>query len=177
MSKVATRTQLAAALALTLLPFTLSSAAGAWTAAPSLAASASCNQLNSFGTATGTDGSTNGQPGAFQLGDRVTLTVTLGTATTSNVTIVGNSTGTPVLAGPLIGAGTISYDVPAVLPAGSIGIGYFVNSTTPTQSTVNVTIACADGPSRAVPVWAPLTGVIAALGLLGFGVARLRRRR
>jgi len=171
------RTRAIGAVALTLLPLALASAAGpSWTSASSPSASAACNALN-FPAVSSTTGSTNGIVGAFAPGDRVTLTVTLGTATSSSVSIVGNSTGTPVLAGPLVGAGSISYVATNALPAGSIGIGYFVNSTTPAQSTVNVAMACADGPPPVVPVWAPVTGVLAALALFGLGAARLRRRR
>ncbi|TAG47042.1 MAG: hypothetical protein EAZ30_10685 [Betaproteobacteria bacterium] len=101
-----------------------------------------------------------------------TLTVSLGTATSSSVSIVGNSSGVPVLAGPLVGAGTLTYLVNGPLPA----VGYFVNTTTPTGGTVNVSIACADAPPTSVPVGSPLSMALGALALIGFGAFRLRRR-
>lgn len=176
--KLKTTLLVASIATLAALPLTTSLAAGGWSSNPSVAASSSCNSLNTFGTATGVTGNgTNGQPGTFSVGDSVTLTVTMGTATSSSVSIVGNSTGTPVLAGPLVGAGSISYKVTGPLPSGSIGIGYFANSTTPTNGTVNVTITCGDAPSAPIPVWSPVAMGAAALGLLSFGLLRLRRRR
>lgn len=98
-------------------------ATGGWGA--QAAASAVCQSANSFPVYTGATGLTAGIGStAFVTGDRVSITVELGTATSSSVAIVGNSTGTPVLAGPLTGAGTLSYTVNGPLPAGSIGIGY-----------------------------------------------------
>lgn len=168
----------ASAAALVVLPTTAPLAAGGgWTSSPSTAASASCNSLNGFGTQTGVvTGGTNGQVGTFLPGDTVSLTVALGTATTSNVTIVGNGNGTPVLAGPLVGAGTISYNVTGALPSGSVGIGFFVNSTAPANGTVNVTISCKDAPVAPVPVWSSISMMTVTMGLLGFGLLRLRRR-
>ncbi len=172
-------TLLAASIAtLAALPMTTSLAAGGWSSNPSVAASGACGTLNALGTTTGVAvNGTNGVGGTFTSGDYATVTVTMGTATSSNVTIVGNSTGTPVLAGPLVGAGSISYKVTGPLPSGSIGIGWFVNSTTPANGTVNVTVTCGDAPVPPIPVWSTASLGAAALGLLGFGLLRLRRRR
>lgn len=90
--------------------------------------------------------------------------------------IVGNSTGTPVLAGPLTGAGTLSYTVNGPLPAGSIGIGYYVTSTTPQDGTVTVAISCADAP-KIVPAWGPLGAGLATVAAAMIGALALRRRR
>ena len=70
-------------------------ATGGWGA--QAAASAVCQSANSFPVYTGATGLTAGIGStAFVTGDRVSITVELGTATSSSVAIVGNSTGTPV---------------------------------------------------------------------------------
>ena len=138
------------------------------------AASFECAQLARTAPQTGAvAGTTDGVFGSFAPGDVITLTVGLGTATSSSVTIVGDSDGDPFLAGPLIGPGSISYTVTGPLPAGAVGIGYYVNSTTPQNGTVNVQIACQDTP-RVVPTWSPFAAgiTITLLGLAGW-----RRRR
>ncbi len=150
-------------------------ATGGWGAQP--AASAACQTLNAFPPSTGAAGTTNGNPTlAFVPGDRVSISVTMGTATSSSVSIVGNSTGTPVLAGPLTGPGTLSYTVNGPLPAGSIGIGFYVNSTTPQGGTVTVAISCADAPSI-VPAWGPLGAGLVTFAAAMIGALTLRRRR
>ena len=130
-----------------------------------------CQQLN-FPPTSATTGSTSGVLGSFAPGDHVTLTVALITATTSSVGIVGSPAGTPVLAGPLIGAGSISYDVTGPLPAGAGGIGFFVNSVSPSDTTITVSMSCTEG----VPVWPPVMFALAAVTMLGAGVLSLRRR-
>lgn len=152
-----------------------SAATGGW--GTQVSASAACQATNTLPIGSGSTGLTNGNPTlSFAPGDRVSISVTMGTATSSSVSIVGNSTGTPVLAGPLTGPGTLSYTVTGPLPAGSIGIGYYVNSTTPTGGTVTVAISCADAPSM-VPAWGPLGAGMVTFAAALMGVLTLRRRR
>lgn len=132
-----------------------------------------CTGINLFTTTAYTAGATNGSLSPFNDGDHITLTVSLNTATDSSVSLVGSASGTPVLAGPVIGAGSVSYDVTNPLPAGSNGIGFFVNSVTPPSSLVNVTLTCTEG----VPVWPPIVFFVAASGVLAIAVMMLRRRQ
>src|SRR5208282_4477044 len=87
------------ALAGILLP--LSQAQAAWVQAEGIS-----NTCAAFGTdvppATGlVTGSTNGEVSStFSAGDYITISATLGTATSGSFAIVGNSTGSPVLSGP-----------------------------------------------------------------------------
>jgi len=83
-----------------------------------------------------TTGSTDGLPATFSTGAFITISATLGTATAGSFSIVGNGSGSPVLSGPTAIPGTLSYLVTGPLPAGSIGIGYYIDSAT--GGTVNI---------------------------------------
>jgi hypothetical protein len=136
-------------------------------------APSACQQISSLsGTAPGA-GSTNGVVGVFAPGDTVTITATLGTATAATFRIVGNSTGSPGLAGPAAVPATLTYTVTGPLPAGSIGIGYFIDTA---DGSVVIAASCVN-----VPIVIPTTsnGVLAAIALLlaASTALYLRRRR
>lgn len=132
-----------------------------------------CGQIASISGTAGGAGDTDGIPGIFFPGDTVTITATLGTATAATFRIVGNSTGIPGLAGPAAVPATLTYTVTGGLPAGSIGIGYYIDTA---NGTVNITASCVN-----VPIQVPTTSnwVLAAMALLlaGSTALYLRRRR
>ena len=132
-----------------------------------------CSGINLLTTSVYTFPATNGSLAPFNDGDHITLTVSMNTATTSSVSIVGSASGTPVLAGPLIGAGSISYDVTNPLPPLSNGIGFFVNSVTPPSSFINITMTC----TNSIPVWPPVVFLLAIASVLGLATLMLRRRQ
>jgi hypothetical protein len=159
-----------------LLP--VGAASAAWERAPGgLAASTDCQAISSIsGTYPGT-GATNGQVGTFAPGDFVTISATLGTATTATYRIVDNASGAPssTLAGPSGVPGSLSYTVTGPLPAGSIGIGFFIDSA---NGTVNIAASCS-GAVGVVPTLSQwnLVALAVLAALAGLGALRLRRSR
>jgi hypothetical protein len=121
-----------------------------------------------------TTGSTNGEVATFNAGDYVTISATLGTATSGTFAIVSNATGTPVLSGPRSIPGTLNYLVTGPLPPGSIGIGYFIDSAT--GGTVNIS-ATSCGPEPAVPTTSRLGLFAMALALFLIGLVAVARSR
>jgi hypothetical protein len=124
-----------------------------------------------------TTGSTNGEVATFNAGDYVTISATLGTATSGTFAIVSNATGTPVLSGPRSIPGTLNYLVTGPLPPGSIGIGYFIDSAT--GGTVNIS-STSCGPEPAVPTTSrvglfAMALVLFLIGLVAVGRSRVAR--
>lgn len=159
-------------LAGSLLP--LSQAQAAWVQAEGI--SGACAVFSAaVPPATGlTTGSTNGEVGTFNAGDYVTISATLGTATSGTFTIVSNDTGTPVLAGPRSIPGTLNYLVTGPLPPGSIGIGYFIDSAT--GGTVNIS-ATSCGLEPTVPTTSRVGLFVMASLLFLIGLLAARRSR
>lgn len=125
-----------------------------------VAASADCQNVSAISGLYAGTGSTNGIPGSFAPGDTVTITVTLGAATTGSFRIVGNSTGSVTLAGPTSIPGTLTYTVTGTLPVGSIGIGFYIDAA---DGSVNVSASCTDAPAfsgRGVPAGFVLRTII-----------------
>lgn len=150
----------------------------AWETAPGvLATSTDCQAISSIsGSYTGT-GATNGHIGTFAPGDFVTISATLGTATAASYRIVDNSTGSPTstLAGPSGVPGSLSYTVTGPLPAGAIGIGFYIDSA---NGSVNIAASCG-GAAGPVPTLSQWNLVVLALltALAGLGALGLSRRR
>jgi hypothetical protein len=159
------------ALAGFLLP--LSQAQAAWVQ-PDI--SGACAAFSSaVPPATGlTTGSTNGEVATFNVGDYVTISAALGTATSGSFAIVSNATGTPVLSGPRSIPGTLNYLVTGPLPPGSIGIGYFIDSAT--GGTVNIS-ATSCGPEPNVPTTSRVGLFAMALVLFLIGLVAVARSR
>ncbi len=125
------------------------------------------------GTAT-TTGDTNGIPGVFFPGDTITISGALGTATAASFHIAGNSTGIPILAGPANAPVTLTYTVPGSgLPPGSIGVGWYVDST---NGTLVITASCVNVPPAPVPTMSSWGLAVLALMLAGSTLLYLRRR-
>jgi hypothetical protein len=140
-------------------------------AASSALAQSACAAISSISGVAAGAGATNGIPGTFLPGDTVQIAATFGTADAATFRIVGNSTGSPTLAGPIAVPGTLSYSVTGPLPAGSIGIGYFIDTA---NGTVNIAASCTNATS--VPTLAEWNVVLLALALLTAGWAVIRRR-
>jgi hypothetical protein len=73
-------------------------------------------------------GFTNGEFGSFAPGDLITISASLGTATTGTFRIVGDPSGAVTLGGPAGLPGVLTYAVTGPLPSGSAGIGYFIDT-------------------------------------------------
>jgi hypothetical protein len=87
-----------------------------------------CNSFSSLsGIVASLPGQTSGSVGIPNPGETYTLVVTPTTSKSISIAMVGNGIGAPVLDGPSSAPVTLSYTVPAAgLPAGSIGVGYYV---------------------------------------------------
>jgi hypothetical protein len=132
-----------------------------------------CAQIASL-TASGlAAGATNGIVGIPPAGQQVTMTATLGTASAGTFRIVGDPAGTVTFAGPTAIPGTLGYATTGTLPAGAIGVGYFID--TAVGGTVNVTASCGAIQVPTMSQWGLMltSAILLALG----GAALLRRRR
>jgi hypothetical protein len=112
---------------------------GAASQAPLHAASLDCHSIGLINGTYSVANYTAGWVGTFAPGDVITVSVELGTATSGSFRIVGNSEGTVTLEGPSSIPGTLSHIVTSVLPADSIGVGFFIDSS---DGTVEVTASC-----------------------------------
>lgn len=130
--------------------------------------------LTSNLSATGlTAPTTNGNFGTLNAGAVVTMTTTLGTATTGTFRIVGDPGGVVTLAGPATIPSTLTYVGTGTLPAGSVGVGYYIDTS---NGTVNITASCAYS-SEPVPTLSTYALFATMLLLATFAVWRLRRVR
>lgn len=117
-----------------------------------------------------------GRSGTFTVGDRITVTATLPAGTTAAAfRIVGDPNGVVTLAGPANAPATLVYNVTGPLPAGSVGIGVFIDAVT--GQSVTIQGSCVNIPSI-IPAWsflgaATTGGAVALIGLM----AAFRRSR
>jgi hypothetical protein len=91
-------------------------------------------------------GDTNGTFGTINAGEVVSVTISLGTATTGSFRIVGDPAGAITLGGPGAIPGTLTFS--GTLPSGAVGIGFFIDSA---NGTVIVTASCSGGDEPRVP--------------------------
>jgi hypothetical protein len=119
-----------------------------------------------------TAGSTNGiTGGTIGVGEIVTMTATLGTATGGTFRIVGDPAGTVTVAGPSPIPGTLKWSG-GPIPPPAIGIGYYID--TATGGTVNITASCS---LQQIPTLSENMLIVTAAGLLLLGVLVIAARR
>lgn len=140
-------------------------------AAQTALAQTPCGAFSSISGVAAGAGATNGIPGTFTVGDTVQIGATFGTADAATFRIVGNSAGSVTLAGPLAVPGTLSYTVTGPLPAGSIGIGWFIDTA---NGTVNIAASCSNTTS--VPTLSEWNVLLLVLALLTAGWVIIGRR-
>lgn len=126
-----------------------------------------CNLFSSLSdTVSGYNGATAGIEGTPFPGETFTLVVTLEPQASSNIALVGDDDGDPILDGPADAPVTLSYTVPeGGLPAGSIGVGYYMFAGN--EGNVNIVASCVPAPAVALPgcdvlVALPSTAVVGA---------------
>ncbi len=139
-------------------------ASGAW-------AQSSCGLISSISGVAAGAGATNGIAGTYLPGDTVHIAATFGTADAATFRIVGDPAGTVTLAGPLAVPGSLSFTVTGPLPAGAIGIGYFINTA---NGTVNIAASCSN--TTAVPTLSEWSELLLVLALLAAGWIVIGRR-
>lgn len=131
-----------------------------------------CSELHSLSANGLVAGETNGDFGGLGAGEVVTMTATLGTATSGAFRIVGDPTGTNTLAGPSGIPGTLTFTSNGTLPGTSVGVGWFVDAAN--GGTVNIAVSCV---ATAIPTTSPSALLIMAACLALGGLVVLFRRR
>ncbi len=135
-----------------------------------------CLLLPALSAAGRVTGNTNGDFGTLGAGQSVTMSATLGTATSGTFRIVGDPGGVNTLAGPSGIPGTLTFTSNGKLPGTSVGVGYFIDAANGGTVNITVTSSCALS-SVPIPTTSPSALLVMAACLALGGLIVLFQRR